>query len=109
MKIYNIVGYFILALYAAACAFFAPERIGTFGALAIGCIYFVGFWFLAGVYLANVLHLGIAHRSLNFKPWFIKSVTIANNLFGVYVSPIDWVNRHRLTTSIRIMTVTLTN
>jgi len=96
VKIYNIVGYFILALYAVACAFFAPEKIGTLSALAIGGIYLVVFWFLAGVYLADVLHLGIAHRSLNFKPWFIKSVTIANNLFGVYVSPIDWVNRHRL-------------
>ena len=96
MKIYNIIGYFIITLYGLACVFFAPETIGPLGALAIGAVYFIIFWFLAGVYLADILHLGIAHRSLNFKPWFIKSVTIANNIFGVYVSPIEWVNRHRL-------------
>jgi sn-1 stearoyl-lipid 9-desaturase len=96
MKIYNIIGYFIITLYGSACVFLAPETIGPLGALAIGAIYFILFWFLAGVYLADILHLGIAHRSLNFKPWFIKSVTIANNVFGVYVNPIEWVNRHRL-------------
>lgn len=96
MKIYSIIGYFIITLYGLACVFFAPETIGPSGALAIGAVYFIIFWFLAGVYLADILHLGIAHRSLRFKPWFIKSVTIANNIFGVYVSPIEWVNRHRL-------------
>ena len=96
MKIYNIIGYFIITLYGLACVFFAPETIGPWGALAIGAVYIIVFWFLAGVYLADILHLGIAHRSLNFKPWFIKSVTIANNVFGVYVSPIEWVNCHRL-------------
>jgi sn-1 stearoyl-lipid 9-desaturase len=96
MKTYNVVGYCIIALYGAACVFLAPEAIGPLGGLAIGAVYLVIFWFLAGVYIADILHLGIAHRSLDFKPWFIKSVTIANNIFGVYVSPIEWVNRHRL-------------
>jgi fatty-acid desaturase len=96
MAIYNISGYVIIALYGLACIFLAPAHIGTVYALSIGTAYFIVFWFLAGVYLADVLHLGIAHRSLNFKPWFIKTVTVINNLFGVYVSPIDWVNRHRL-------------
>ena len=40
--------------------------------------------------------LGIAHRSLDYKEWFIKAVTIVNNTFGIYVDPIAWVNRHRL-------------
>ena len=40
--------------------------------------------------------MGIAHRSLDYKEWFIKTVTIANNIFGLYVDPIAWVNRHRL-------------
>lgn len=96
MTIYNIIGYLIIALYGLACVFLAPDHIGPLGALAIGAVYFIVFWFLAGVYLADILHLGIAHRALNFKPWFVKSVTIVNNLFGVYVSPIEWVNRHRL-------------
>lgn len=96
MKPYNAIGYLMIALYGLACAVFAPENIGASGALAIGAAYLIVFWFLAGVYLADILHLGIAHRSLDFKPWFIKTVTIANNTFGVYASPIEWVNRHRL-------------
>jgi fatty-acid desaturase len=82
MKTYNLIGYSIIALYGSACILLAPEQIGPLGALAIGAAYLIIFWFLAGVYLADILHMGIAHR--------------ANNLFGVYVSPIEWVNRHRL-------------
>jgi fatty-acid desaturase len=48
------------------------------------------------LYLADVLHLGIAHRALDYKEWFIKVVTVTNNTFGLYVDPIGWVNRHRL-------------
>lgn len=96
MKVYNIIGYGILALYGLACVVLAPESIGPWGALAIGVAYLVFAWILAGVYLADILHLGIAHRSLDFKPWFIKSVAIANSLLGVYVDPIKWVNSHRL-------------
>jgi stearoyl-CoA desaturase (delta-9 desaturase) len=96
VKIYNFVGYSIIALYLAGCAFFAPAHIGPWLGMLIGTGYFVLFWLLAGVYLADVLHLGIAHRSLDYQDWFIKTVVIANNLFGVYVDPTAWVNRHRL-------------
>jgi stearoyl-CoA desaturase (delta-9 desaturase) len=96
MKIYNAVGYLIIVSYMLACMYFAPPHLGPWTGLAIGGSYFVFFWFLAGVYLADVLHLGIAHRSLDYKEWFIKLVTVANNLFGLYVDPIAWVNRHRL-------------
>jgi fatty-acid desaturase len=96
MKTYNLVGYFIILSYAAACMYFAPAAIGPWNGLLIGEAYFVVFWFLAGLYLADVLHLGIAHRSLDYKEWFIKLVTLTNNLFGLYVDPIAWVNRHRL-------------
>ncbi len=96
MKIYNAVGYAILALYVAACAYCAPPHLGPWLGVAIGVAYFGFFWFLAGVYLADVLHLGIAHRSLDYQDWFIKFVVLFNNIFGVYVDPIAWVNRHRL-------------
>jgi stearoyl-CoA desaturase (delta-9 desaturase) len=96
MKIYNFVGYGIIISYMLACAYFAPSYMGPWGGLLIGGAYFVAFWFIAGVYLADVLHLGIAHRSLDYKEWFIKLVTVTNNLFGLYVDPIAWVNRHRL-------------
>jgi len=74
----------------------APAHLGPWIGLLIGGIYFVFCWFLAGLYLADVLHLGIAHRSLDYKQWFIKAVTVVNNTFGIYVDPIAWVNRHRL-------------
>ena len=96
MKIYNLVGYLIVFAYTLACMYFAPAHLGPWKGLAIGAAYFILFWFLAGVYLADVLHLGIAHRALDYKEWFIKLVTVTNNLFGLYVDPIAWVNRHRL-------------
>jgi fatty-acid desaturase len=96
MKVYNLVGYFIVLAYALACIVFAPPHLGPWAGLLIGGTYFVVFWFLAGLYLADVLHLGIAHRSLDYKLWFLNTVVVVNNLFGIYVQPIAWVNRHRL-------------
>jgi len=96
MKIYNAFGYFIIIAYAAACAYFSPAHIGVWKGVLIGEAYFITFWFSAGLYLSDVIHLGIAHRSLDYKDWFIKLVTVVNNTFGLYVNPITWVNRHRL-------------
>jgi fatty-acid desaturase len=96
VKIYNLAGYGIILFYMLACMYFAPSHLGPWAGLLIGGAYFVVFWFIAGVYLADVLHLGIAHRSLDYKEWFIRLVTVTNNLFGLYVDPIAWVNRHRL-------------
>jgi len=96
MKIYNVIGYLIVFFYVLACACFAPAHLGLWTSVAIGIAYFLTFWFFAGLYLADVLHLGIAHRSLDYKVWFIYLVSAINNLFGLYVDPIGWVNRHRL-------------
>jgi stearoyl-CoA desaturase (delta-9 desaturase) len=96
MKIYNAYGYLIILLYLLACRFSAPTQLGPGAGLFIGGVYFIFCWFLAGLYLADLLHLGIAHRSLDYKEWFIKAVTVVNNTFGIYVDPIAWVNRHRL-------------
>jgi fatty-acid desaturase len=96
MKIYNFYGYLIILLYLLACMFSAPVHLGPWKGMLVGAVYFVFCWFLAGLYLADVLHMGIAHRALDYKEWFIKTVTVANNVFGIYVDPIAWVNRHRL-------------
>jgi sn-1 stearoyl-lipid 9-desaturase len=96
MKIYNIVGTLIIFLYLLGCALFAPAYLGVAKGILIGALYLVFFWFLAGLYLADVLHLGIAHRSLDYKIWFVKFVVLVNNFFGLYVDPTAWVNRHRL-------------
>jgi fatty-acid desaturase len=96
LKIYNVYGYLIILFYLLACMFSAPAHLGPWAGLLIGAAYFIFCWFLAGLYLADVLHLGIAHRSLDYKEWFIKAVTIVNNTFGIYVEGVSWVNRHRL-------------
>ena len=96
MKIYNTIGCSIIFSFLLTCMYFAPAHLGPWTGLTIGGAYFVFFWFLAGVYIADVLHLGIAHRSLDYKEWFIALVTLVNNFFGLYVDPVAWVNRHRL-------------
>lgn len=96
MKIYNLYGYLIILFYLLACAYAAPAPLGPWKGLLIGATYFAFCWFLAGLYLADMLHLGIAHRSLDYREWFMKAVAVLNNTFGIYVNPISWVNRHRL-------------
>jgi len=96
MKGYNAAGYTIILAYALACVYFAPPHIGPWAGLLIGAAYFVSCWFVGGLYLSCVLHMGIAHRALDYKEWFVKTITVVNNTFGVYVDPVTWVNRHRL-------------
>lgn len=96
MKGYNVAGYALIVAYALACLYCAPAAMGPWVALAIGAAYFVANWFVGGVYLSCVIHMGIAHGALDYKAWFIKAITVVNNTFGVYVNPITWVNRHRL-------------
>jgi fatty-acid desaturase len=96
MKGYNFAGYALIVAYALACMYFAPPDIGPWIGLLIGAAYFVACWFVGGLYLSSVIHLGIAHRALDYKEWFVKAITIVNNTFGVYVNPVTWVNRHRL-------------
>ena len=96
MRIYNVLGYLALILYAVACLYFAPPHFGPWAGLLIGAAYIVGCWLIIGLYLPIVLHMGIAHRALDFKDWFVKSITVLNNTIGIYVNPVTWVNRHRL-------------
>ena len=96
MRIYNAIGYAIIVVYAAACMVAAPPALGPWAGLAIGAAYFIVCWFVGGVYLSCVIHMGVAHRALDYRPWFVKTITVANNTFGVYINPVTWVNRHRL-------------
>ena len=96
MKTYNLIGHALILVYALACMVFAPPEIGPWAGLAIGAAYFMVCWFVGGVYLSCVIHMGIAHRALDYKEWFVKALTVVNNAFGVYIDPVSWVNRHRL-------------
>jgi len=96
MRIYNVYGYLIILCYALACMFSAPAQVGPWRGLLAGGAYFVFCWFLGGLCLSDILHLGIAHRSLDYKEWFIKLVVVVSNTFAIYVNPVSWINRHRL-------------
>jgi fatty-acid desaturase len=96
MKIYSVTGYLVILFYLLACMYSVPTQLGLWTGFLMGGAYLIFCWFMGGLYLADVLHLGIAHRSLDYKEWFIKVVTVVNNTFAIYVDPIAWVNRHRL-------------
>jgi fatty-acid desaturase len=95
MKIYNVIGFSILALCMAVSAIFAPATLGPLKGMVVAACYFLFVWFLAGIYLSDVIHMGIAHGALDYKTWFIKAVVLLNNTIGIYVEPVSWVNRHR--------------
>jgi fatty-acid desaturase len=96
IELYDVSGWAIAVAYVLACAYFAPRAVGPRVGVAIGAVYFVACWFVGGVYLSCVIHMGIAHRALDFRRWFVIAITVVNNTFGVYVNPVTWVNRHRL-------------
>jgi hypothetical protein len=62
MKIYSLTGYLIIILSMLACVYSAPAHLGPWKGLLIGAVYFTFCWFMGGLYLADVIHLGIAHR-----------------------------------------------
>jgi fatty-acid desaturase len=95
MKVYNAIGFIILALSVAAPALLAPASFGPWLGMAIGVAYFLFVWFLAGVYLSDMIHMGITHQALEYKMWFVKMLVIVNNTIGIYINPVSWVNRHR--------------
>ena len=96
MQIYNVIGYALLVSQLVSSALLAPPSLGPWWGMAIGFGYLLVSWFLAGVYLSDVMHMGITHGALDYQEWFIKGVTLVNNTVGVYVDPVSWVNRHRL-------------
>lgn len=96
MKTYNAAGYTIIFVYVMACTYFAAPRFSPWTGLLIGAAYFIACWFIGGLYLSSVIHMGIAHRALDYEEWFVKTLTVVNNIFGVYINPVTWVNRHRL-------------
>jgi len=95
VKTYNAIGFGILGLSVAAAAILAPQSLGPWAGAGIGILYFLCVWFVAGIYLSDVIHMGITHGALDYKTWFIKLVVLLNNTIGIYVDPVSWVNRHR--------------
>ncbi len=95
MQIYNLVGYLVVFLHIFASGFFAPPEWSFWLGALVGFLYLLFIWFFGGIYVSNILHMGIAHSSLVYKDWFVKFITIFFNTTGIYVDPVSWVNRHR--------------
>ena len=96
MKVYSWVGAGTLLVQAVMSMALAPPSMGPWVGLAIGMGYLLVSWFVCGVYLSDVIHLGIAHRAHDYSNGFVKGITLLNNTLGIYVDPISWINRHRL-------------
>ncbi|HKR35114.1 MAG TPA: hypothetical protein VJT10_09750 [Steroidobacteraceae bacterium] len=47
----------------------------------------------------KIYNVGIAHRALDCQEWFVKSITVVNNTFGVYVNPVTSIVRSALSAS----------
>ena len=95
MTTYNAIGYSLLLLYALVSALLAPPALGPGGGLVVGALYLLFIWLAMGIYLPEILHMGIAHRALEFKEWFVGATTLVCNTLGIYINPRTWVNRHR--------------
>ena len=57
MRIYNVLGYAALGLQLTLSALLAPAWVGPWWGMAIGFGYLVISWFVAGVYLSDVVHM----------------------------------------------------
>ena len=95
MRAYNVSGYGLLLVHALISALLAPPWLGPWMGLLFGMLYMLVLWFITGVYVSDILHMGIAHRALDFKPWFTQTLTLTQNIVGVYIDPSSWVRRHR--------------
>jgi fatty-acid desaturase len=95
MKIYNVTGYSLIILHGLFCALAAPPGWSIWFGVAVGFAYLLFIWFVGGLYLSNVLHMGIAHKTLAYKKWFVQLLTLSYSTAGIWVNPTEWVNRHR--------------
>lgn len=95
MRIYNVAGYTVISIHLLLAGIFAPTAWGPLLGAGVAFTYLLFVWFFGGVYLAVILHMGIAHRALDFNEGFIKLITLMYNTVGIYVNPTTWVDRHR--------------
>lgn len=95
LRAHTVVGCGLLLLHLAWSVMFVPASWGHFRGFVFGTAYLLVTWIIAGVYISLVIHMGIAHRALAFKPWFSQGVALLQNTIGVYINPTTWVRRHR--------------
>ena len=67
MKIYNVVGYSLIAIHVSVSGLLAPAGWGSGLGAIFGFAYLVFVWFFGGLYLSDVIHMGIAHKTLDYR------------------------------------------
>jgi stearoyl-CoA desaturase (delta-9 desaturase) len=95
MPPYNVVGLTLIAVHVLAAGLSAPDSWGFLAGAAGGVLYLLVIWLIGGVYLSDMLHMGLAHRALDYRPWFVNAITLLNTGVAIYVNPTTWVDRHR--------------
>ena len=95
MRTYNALGYLFIFLHVLVGGLVSPAGWGFVDGAIGALVYLLVVWFFAGIYLTDVIHMGVAHRALEFKPCFTKFIIFFFNTFGIYINPTTWVNRHR--------------
>lgn len=95
MKSYCVIGWSLIAAHIAAAAFLAPPEWGMLNGALAAAAYLCFIWLVSGLYVAHILHMGIAHRAIEFRRQFVDAISVINGIAGIYVDPRAWVNRHR--------------
>ena len=95
MKTYNLIGYSIIIFTGTGGALIAPDGWTPLFGLVVALVYLCLIWFLGGLYLTDVMHMGIAHKTLDYPKPFIKLIVVLWNTVGIYINPKTWVDRHR--------------
>lgn len=96
MRVHIWIGYLVVVAAILAGTFLFPYHGQPLESLGITLAYYALVWFLAGIYLGDVVHLGLAHRAMDVKPWFLYLVMVLNNTVGCYLNLVTWSRRHRL-------------
>lgn len=96
LRYYNFIGYVVVVIALAAGTFLFPWHGNYLASFGVTIAYYALVWFLAGIYLGNVVHVALAHRGMEVKPWFLYTIMILNNTIGCYLNLVSWSNRHRL-------------
>jgi len=96
LRHYIAIGYVVTGAAIAAGTFLFPFHGSYLASFGVTMGYYALVWMLAGLYLGDVVHLALAHKAMEVKPWFLYLIMVLNNTIGCYLNLITWSNRHRL-------------
>jgi stearoyl-CoA desaturase (delta-9 desaturase) len=96
LRHYILIGYVVTIGVIAAGTLWFPFHDSRLASLGVTLGYYALVWMLCGLFLGDVVHLALAHKAMEVKPWFLYLIMILNNTLGCYLNLVSWCNRHRL-------------